>query len=69
VTSGMSLKSLKTDQSMGVISDELVVIGHSMKPGIVCVGETGIDEVVCGDCSMDDRGSPGLGKSAAKMDT
>jgi hypothetical protein len=52
---------------MGVVSDEMVA-GHSMfKSGMVCVGESGIDEkVLCGDCSMDDRGSPGLGETSGK---
>ena len=57
----MSLIPLRMDQSIGLVSHELVV-GHSiLKSGIVCVGESGIDEKsLSGDRSMDDRGSPGL---------
>ena len=69
MTSEVSLIPLKTDQPMAGSSDEPVA-GHSiLKSGIVSVGESGMDEVFCGDCSMGDQGLLDFEKNIGKTHT
>lgn len=64
MTSEVSLIPLKTDQFTGVASDELVA-GHSiLKSGVVGESEIG-ETVLCGDCSIGNRGSD-LGRNLVR---
>lgn len=59
MTNEASLIPLKTDQSRKV--GDFRRAGGRPFDIEICVGESGSDEkVLYGDCSMNDRGSPGL---------